>query len=104
MASRPSRRDDGPRQPSADASRTQPRLPRDLIERRIPWPRQRHWRPGEPVTLTERGRAVTYRLRGVMRDPDPASDFATVTLERLRVVSLGDDDAGEIDDLFSAAG
>ena len=79
-------------------------MPRDLIERRSPWPRQRHWRPGEPLTLTERGRAVTYRLRGVMRDPDPASDFATVTLERLRVVSLGEEDAAAIDEGLSAAG
>lgn len=36
------------------------------------------------MTLTADGETITYRLRGVMRDTDPASAFATVTLEPLR--------------------
>lgn len=56
-----------------------------LIQRRIPWPRDRFWRPGEPITLPDGGAAITYRLRGVMRDTDPASHFATVQLEPIRI-------------------
>ena len=62
-------------------------MSRASIERHIPWPRDRHWRPGEPITLTEDGGAtVTYRLRGVMRDTDPDSAFALVSLEPLRTI------------------
>jgi hypothetical protein len=39
------------------------------------------------MTLTEDGTTVTYRLRGVMRDPDPSSPWATVTLEPLRTIA-----------------
>lgn len=79
------------------------RLRRELIERHIPWARERHWRPGEPITLVHDGETVTYRLRGVMRDADPGSDFATVSLERVRsLASDADDDDGE--DRLSAAG
>jgi hypothetical protein len=58
----------------------------ETIETRIPWPRGRFWRPGEPITLELDGRIVTGRLRGVMRDTDPASAYATVSLEPIRVV------------------
>jgi hypothetical protein len=61
-------------------------VPRDLIESRIPWPRGRYWRPGEPLTITTDGVAVTYLLRGVMRDADPTSEWAVVTLEPVREV------------------
>ena len=61
-------------------------MSRTITERRVPWPRDRHWRPGEPMTLTEGGVTTTYRLRGVMRDPDPASAFATLTLEPVRAI------------------
>lgn len=58
----------------------------DTIETRIPWPRDRFWRPGEPITLELDGRIVTGRLRGVMRDTDPSSANATVILEPIRSV------------------
>ncbi len=61
---------------------------RSSVERHIPWPRDRHWRPGEPITLVEDGETITYRLRGVMRDTDPSSAFATVTLEAIRSLPL----------------
>lgn len=61
-------------------------MARDTIETRIPWPRTRFWRPGEPITLELDGRIVTGRLRGVMRDPDPSSAHATVILEPVRSV------------------
>lgn len=60
----------------------------ERIETRIEWPRDRPWRPGEPITLTVEGRVVTYRLRGVMRDADPVSAFATVVLEPVREVAV----------------
>ncbi len=76
-----------------------PHLRRELLERHIPWPRDRHWRPGEPITLTDDdGMTVTYRLRGVMRDTDPSSAHATVSLEPIRTMSA-DLDA---DDLLAA--
>jgi hypothetical protein len=62
-------------------------VPTDLIEARIPWPRDRFWRPGEPITLEIDGATVTFRLRGVMRDPDPRSAFATVRLQPMRTVT-----------------
>lgn len=62
----------------------------DRIETRIEWPRDRLWRPGEPITLTVEGRVVTYRLRGVMRDADPVSAFATVILEPVREVAVSE--------------
>ena len=40
------------------------------------------------MTFTDGGTATTYRLRGVMRDTDPGSEFATVSLEPLRAVEL----------------
>jgi hypothetical protein len=58
----------------------------ETIETRIPWPRGRFWRPGEPITLELEGTVVTGRLRGVMRDTDPYSAYATVTLEPIRAV------------------
>jgi hypothetical protein len=73
-------------------------LPPSLIERHIPWPRNRTWRPGEPITLTDDGLTVTYRLRGVQRDTDPTSQFATVTLEQVREL------AAETDEVLEAAG
>ncbi|MCV0402743.1 MAG: hypothetical protein K5924_03420 [Chloroflexi bacterium] len=42
------------------------------------------------MTLVENGESVTYRVRGVMRDMNPASEFATVTLEPIRSVPLED--------------
>jgi hypothetical protein len=75
-------------------------LPRQLVERRVPWTRDRFWRPGEPMTLEEDGGTVTYLLRGVMRDTDPDSPFATVTLERVR--SVAEEGAGS--EPLSAAG
>lgn len=73
-------------------------MPSSSVERRIPLPRDRHWRPGEPMTLVENGAAITYRLHGVMRDTDPASAFATVTLEPLRSVSSGEGPGAELRD------
>ena len=52
--------------------------------------------------MTERGRTVTFRLRGVMRDTDPRSEFATVTLEPVRAIADGD--PVERDEELSAAG
>lgn len=60
------------------------RVALETIETRIPWPRGRFWRPGEPITLELEGTLVTGRLRGVLRDTDPASAYATVTLEPIR--------------------
>ena len=59
-------------------------MPPETIETRIAWPRHRFWRPGEPMTLEIDGAVITGRLRGVMRDTDPASSFATITLEPMR--------------------
>ena len=54
------------------------------------------------MTLTEEDRrTVTYRLRGVMRDTDPSSPFATVTLEPIRAIGDG---ATQGDEELSAAG
>jgi hypothetical protein len=74
-------------------------LPPQLIERHIPWARNRHWRPGERISLTESAQTITYLLRGVMRDADPRSDFATVTLEPVHALSSVAEDDG-----LSAAG
>lgn len=60
---------------------------REIVETRMPWPRGRFWRPGEPVTVTENGVAVTYLLRGVIRDADPESPDATVLLEPIRAIA-----------------
>lgn len=76
-------------------------LSRQLVTRRMPWPRERYWRPGEPMTLQEGGEAVTYLLRGVMRDTDPTSEFATLTLERVRALPDSETADGEA---LSAAG
>jgi hypothetical protein len=73
-------------------------LSRPIVERRMPWARGRFWRPGEPVTVTENGVSVTYLLRGVTRDWDPDSAYATVLLEPVRSV------AADADDIGSAAG
>lgn len=67
----------------------------------MPWSRDRYWRPGEPFTLDEDGGSVTYLLRGVMRDTDPSSAFATLTLELVRAVP--DERTGAAEPL-SAAG
>ena len=69
-----------------------------MLEVRIPWPRGRFWRPGEPITLTEGDASVTYLLRGVMRDADPESVYATVLLEPMRTVPK------DAEDVASAAG
>ena len=50
------------------------------------------------MTLTEDDLAITYRLRGVMRDADPTSAYATVTLEPVRTVKA------DTDEPLSAAG
>jgi len=68
--------------------------PRPLVEVRMPWPRSRLWRPGEPITLTRDGLPVTYLLRGVMRDGDPESESATVLLEPVRTVAAQSDERG----------
>jgi hypothetical protein len=65
-----------------------------LIESRIRWPRRRLWRPGEPITLSKDGVSVTYRLRSVMRDGDPDSEYATVLLEPMPTGAANPDDAG----------
>ena len=72
---------------------------RPIVESRIPWPRGRFWRPGEPITLTEGDASVTYLLRGVMRDADPESVYATVLLEPIRTVATD-----VVDDVPSASG
>jgi hypothetical protein len=54
------------------------------------------------MTVTERGRTATYRLRGVMRDTDPRSEFATVTLELVRAIAEGE--GMEHDEELSAIG
>lgn len=74
------------------------------IERHLPWPRDRFWRPGEPMTLEENGECVTYRVRGVMRDMNPASEFATVTLEPIRSVPLEDGGEPDLEQGLSNAG
>lgn len=77
-------------------------MPRPIVEFRIPWPRNRFWRPGQPITIaTDEGTEVTYRLRGVMRDHDPASEYATVLLEPIR--TLAADLSAADEDLASAA-
>jgi len=43
------------------------------------------------MTFIDGGTATTYRLRGVMRDTDPGSEFATVSLEPLRAVEVEND-------------
>lgn len=84
--------------------------PREIVETRMPWPRGRFWRPGEPITLTQNGVAVTYLLRGVIRDADPDSPDATVLLEPVRSVAgatppaLPAVDDPQEDDVVSAAG
>ncbi|MGH2382103.1 MAG: hypothetical protein ACRDG7_12905 [Candidatus Limnocylindria bacterium] len=50
------------------------------------------------MTLTVDGETITYRLRGVMRDTDPASEFAIVSLEPVRTLEV------EQEDTLSAAG
>jgi hypothetical protein len=60
---------------------------REIVESRIPWPRGKFWRPGEPITLSEDGVAVTYLLRAVVRDADPGSTHATVHLEPVRTLA-----------------
>ena len=72
---------------------------RPIVEARIPWPRGRFWRPGEPITLTKGDASVTSLLRGVMRDADPESVYATVLLEPMRTVAT---DAAE--DVASGSG
>jgi hypothetical protein len=66
-------------------------LPPPLIERRIAWPRTRAWRPGEPLTLTIDGLTTTCLLRGVNRDANPKSAYATVTLEPVRELAAEED-------------
>jgi hypothetical protein len=72
------------------------------IEVRMPWPRTRGWRPGEPITVEVDGATITGRLRGVMRDAVPGSDDATVTIEPLRTIAASEDDDPTLD--LSAAG
>jgi len=71
---------------------------RPIVEARIPWPRGRFWRPGEPITLPDEGASVTYLLRGVIQDADPESGYATVLLEPMRAV------VADAEDVASAAG
>jgi hypothetical protein len=71
---------------------------RPILESRIPWPRGRFWRPGELITLPQAGSSTTYRLRGVMRDADPDSEYATVLLEPVAAAgaAAGDDPEDEL--------
>jgi hypothetical protein len=71
-------------------------MPVATIQRRIPWPRGRPWRPGEPLTLTDEGMATTYLLRGVMQESDPSIHYATVTLEPIRTMSLDIEQADQV--------
>lgn len=73
-----------------------------MIESRIPWPRERFWRPGEPITLTEDGASVTYLLRGVFLESD--GTHATVLLEPIRSVTAEPPTPTLADDLASATG
>jgi hypothetical protein len=67
------------------------RVGRELLERRIPWPRTQGWRPGAPITLpSPDGGTRTYRLWSVQRDPDPTKAFATVSLEPIDAAATGD--------------
>ncbi len=54
------------------------------------------------MTLNLEGRTVTCLLRGVMRDTDPASNYATVTLQPIRTTAAAA--AGTDEDAASAAG
>ncbi|MGQ0608582.1 MAG: hypothetical protein ACT4OQ_08990 [Chloroflexota bacterium] len=56
------------------------------------------------MTLTDGGETTTYRLRGVMRDPDPRSAFATLSLEPLRTLESEDGTEGDGEGKLSAAG
>lgn len=78
------------------------RLP--VIESRIPWPRGRYWRPGEPITLTDDGVSTTYLLRGVFLDAESHGTHATVLLEPIRSVDDSASSAATGDDLTSAVG
>jgi hypothetical protein len=53
------------------------------------------------VTLNLEGRTVTCLLRGVMRDTDPRSNYATVTLEPIGTTAAA---ATTDEDAVSAAG
>lgn len=53
------------------------------------------------MTLDFEGRTVTCLLRGVMRDTDPGSNYATVTLQPIRTTAAA---AGTDEDAVSAAG
>jgi hypothetical protein len=53
------------------------------------------------MTLEFEGRTVTCLLRGVMRDTDPSSHYATVTLEPIRTTAAA---AATDADAVSAAG
>jgi hypothetical protein len=99
-------RDAGPRYdrgvelPALSHSRGTP-VPPETIQTRIAWPRDRYWRPGELITLEIDGVVVTARLRGVMRDTDPSSPFATVALQPVRSLAAS---AADEDEELSAAG
>lgn len=75
-------------------------MPRERVERRVPWPRDRRWRPGEPMTFSEGDASTTYLLRGVHRDTEPDSEWAVVTLEPVRSIALEERE----DDALPAAG
>jgi hypothetical protein len=76
-----------------------PWLATDFIWRRVPWARNRQWTPGETISFgAGRSGTVTYRLRGVMRDPDPSRAFATLTLEPV------DAKAADVEDRLPATG
>ena len=55
------------------------------------------------MTLDLDGRTVTCLLRGVMRDTDPGSNYATVTLQPIRTVATTAAAATD-EDAVSAAG
>ena len=53
------------------------------------------------MTLDIDGRTLTCLLRGVMRDTDPGSNYATVTLEPIRTAAAA---RATGEDAVSAAG
>lgn len=68
---------------------------RTVTESRIPWHPGRLWRPGEVMRVSEGELVGTFRLRSVVQDHDPSSEFATVLLEPIEEIDTGELD-GEV--------